>query len=235
MTDSALRRVDHLLTELVELVETARAVPMSSSCVVPREQVLDLLDELREVLPPEMDQARTLIARRDSVLSEAEASAAAIREEAATHADASAADAQHKAEDLRTRAEDHARELIEGAQAEVRELLESGRAEHGRLVSATGVHQAAAQAVRELREQAEQDAARLRGEADSYARQVRSDAERYALQLRHDSDAYAETTLADLLVVLNRAAATTEQGRQALLNRGQKGSDDGAISADAAF
>ena len=65
MTDQALRRVDELLTELVELVETARTVPMSSSCVVPREHVLDLLDDLREVLPPEMVEARALLAQRD--------------------------------------------------------------------------------------------------------------------------------------------------------------------------
>src|SRR5437764_1232987 len=46
------------MTELIEIVETARALPMSTSCVLPRERVLDLLDELREVLPPEMDEAR---------------------------------------------------------------------------------------------------------------------------------------------------------------------------------
>ena len=65
MTDEALRRSDELLSELIEIVETARALPMSASCVLPRERVLDLLDELREVLPPEMDEARTVIATRD--------------------------------------------------------------------------------------------------------------------------------------------------------------------------
>ena len=34
----------------------------------PRERLLDLLDELREVLPPEMDEARTVIATRDRIL-----------------------------------------------------------------------------------------------------------------------------------------------------------------------
>ncbi|MBN9619220.1 MAG: DivIVA domain-containing protein, partial [Actinobacteria bacterium] len=63
-TDEALRHTDDLLTELIELVETARALPMSASCVLPRERLLDLLDELREVLPPEMDEARTVIATR---------------------------------------------------------------------------------------------------------------------------------------------------------------------------
>jgi hypothetical protein len=68
MADEALRRADELLSELTEIVETARALPMSASCVLPRERVLDLLDELREVLPPEMDEARTVIATRDRLL-----------------------------------------------------------------------------------------------------------------------------------------------------------------------
>ena len=68
MTDHNLRHADELLTELVELVETARAVPISGACMVPREHTLDLLDDLREVLPPEMAEARRIIADRDAVL-----------------------------------------------------------------------------------------------------------------------------------------------------------------------
>ena len=59
--DRSLRRVDELLTELVELVETARTLPMSSSCVVPRERLLDLLDELREVVPSAVENARHVL------------------------------------------------------------------------------------------------------------------------------------------------------------------------------
>ena len=51
MADATRARADKLLNELVEVVETARTVPMSASCVVPREHVLDLLDALREALP----------------------------------------------------------------------------------------------------------------------------------------------------------------------------------------
>ena len=39
------------LDELSALVEGARAMPMSASCVVNRAQVLDLLDEARGLLP----------------------------------------------------------------------------------------------------------------------------------------------------------------------------------------
>ena len=78
MTDAALHRVDQILTELIETVETARAVPMSTSCVVPRERLLDLFDDLREVLPPEMVEARQLVTQRDTVVTGPQAEAETI-------------------------------------------------------------------------------------------------------------------------------------------------------------
>ena len=100
MTDEALRRVDELLTELVELVETARTVPMSSSIVVPRERVLDLLDDLREVLPPEIHEARKLIAVREEILHEAHTDATAARDAATAAADVILADARSQGDRL---------------------------------------------------------------------------------------------------------------------------------------
>lgn len=217
--DEALRRSDELLSELIELIETARAVPMSASCVVPRERVLDLLDELREVLPPEMDQARTVIARRDQVMRDAHETAAAACERAVVEADTVLADAGHRAEALVAEAEQRAREILTAA-----------RDEHGRLVAATTVHQAAASAAAALREdteryqrqvslEAQQYDARVRAEADHYAHQARTEAEMYATKLTADAEDYAERTLDELAAVLNRSAQTAEQGRQALAQR----------------
>ncbi len=219
MSDESLRRVDGLLSELIELVETARALPMSASCVVPRERVLDLLDELREVLPPEMDQARTLIARRDQVLRESHEQAAAARDRAVVEADTILADAGHRAE-----------ALLADASQQAENVVAAARDEHARLISATAVHQGAAQAASALREDAEAYQRqitgeaqhydqRVRGEADSYAHQARSEAERYAIKLTTDAENYAERTLDDLAAVLHRSAQTAEQGRTALAQR----------------
>ena len=111
MTDQSLRRADELLTELVEQVETARALPMSSSCVLPRERMLDLLDELREVLPPEIDEARRVIANRDSLLHDAYAEATAVREKASAEAETMAANAESRAAQIVHDAEVRARAL----------------------------------------------------------------------------------------------------------------------------
>jgi hypothetical protein len=60
--------VNAKIDELIEIVESARAMPMSASCVINRAQVLDLLDDLKRGLPEEMDQARRVLADRESVL-----------------------------------------------------------------------------------------------------------------------------------------------------------------------
>lgn len=237
MTDEALRRSDELLSELIETVETARALPMSSSCVVPRERLLDLLDELREVLPPEMDDARTVIATRERLLKDAHESAAHIRERAVAEADAVLADAGH-----------HAGQVVADAERRAHEAVEAGKVEHGRMVAATTVHQSAAAAAAALRAEAEKYHAQLsadaefydskvRSAADQYAREARADAERYATKLTTDAEDYAERTLDELSAVLHRAATTAEPGRAALAPRratawSEHGTDAG-ISADA--
>ncbi len=74
------------LDELSTLVEGARAMPMSASCVVNRAQVLDLLDEARSMLPQSLATADDVLAGRDEILSAADVEAqriiAAAREEA---------------------------------------------------------------------------------------------------------------------------------------------------------
>jgi hypothetical protein len=60
--------VNAKIDELIEIVESARAMPMSASCVINRAQVLDLLDDLKRGLPEEMDHARKVLADRESVL-----------------------------------------------------------------------------------------------------------------------------------------------------------------------
>jgi cell division septum initiation protein DivIVA len=62
--------VNAKIDELIEIVEGARAMPMSASCVINRAQVLDLLDDLKRGLPEEMDHARRLLADRETVLEE---------------------------------------------------------------------------------------------------------------------------------------------------------------------
>jgi hypothetical protein len=75
----AVDDVTRKLDELVGLVEGARAMPMSASCVVNRGDVLGLLDDLRRLLPTEFRQAEYVIRDRDEVIEEGRREAERIR------------------------------------------------------------------------------------------------------------------------------------------------------------
>ena len=205
MTDRARRRVDELIAELVELVETARTVPMSGSCVVPREHTLDLLDDLRESVPPELVEARDVLAQREALIAEANEVHRLAAERTAAEAEALLAAARQEAS-----------ELIADAEVQAHQTVEAGQAEHAELVSASRVHQTASEL-----------AARTRAAADEYDAARRNQADRYAAALRTDAESFADQTLADLVGVLRQAMTTAEKGRQALAQR-RAGEGDGA-------
>jgi F0F1-type ATP synthase membrane subunit b/b' len=75
------------LDTAITLVEEARGVPLSASCVVHRGEMLEILEEARESLPRDLDEAQHILAKRDSLVEEgrlsAETMVASAREEVA--------------------------------------------------------------------------------------------------------------------------------------------------------
>jgi vacuolar-type H+-ATPase subunit H len=63
------------LTSAITMVEEARGVPLSASCVVHRGEMLELLDEAREALPNDLESAQKLIVARDAIIEEGRVSA----------------------------------------------------------------------------------------------------------------------------------------------------------------
>ena len=70
------------LDELTALIENARAMPMSASCVVNRGEVLAHLDEVRSLLPTEFDEARRVLDDKGAVIAEGHVEAEQILEAA---------------------------------------------------------------------------------------------------------------------------------------------------------
>jgi len=70
------------LDELSALVEGARSVPMSASCVVNRADALALIDRIRASLPGTLQEAEGVLQRRDGVVAEARQQADAIIDQA---------------------------------------------------------------------------------------------------------------------------------------------------------
>ncbi len=63
------------LASAITLVEEARGVPLSASCVVHRGEMLELLDEARAALPPDFESAQKVISARDAIIEEGRLSA----------------------------------------------------------------------------------------------------------------------------------------------------------------
>lgn len=69
------------ITEIIDFVESARSMPMSSSALLNKPEMLRLLDELREVLPENLNAADAVLAKREAILAEARGNAERLIEQ----------------------------------------------------------------------------------------------------------------------------------------------------------
>ena len=68
MTD---RNTEDIIGALYDLVQDARAMPLAmDKCILERDKVLDLLDEVIAQLPSELKQARTIVENRADLISQ---------------------------------------------------------------------------------------------------------------------------------------------------------------------
>ena len=79
--------VQERLDELAVLIEDAKAMPLSASCLVNRSQVLDLIQEIRHLLPESVQRADELLADREAVVQDGRREADRILDRARTEAD----------------------------------------------------------------------------------------------------------------------------------------------------
>ena len=64
--------IEDIISTLYDMVQDARAVPFASEkCILERDKVLDLLDEIIAQLPVELKQAKTIVESRNELISQA--------------------------------------------------------------------------------------------------------------------------------------------------------------------
>ncbi|WP_129668719.1 hypothetical protein [Phytoactinopolyspora endophytica] len=74
--------IHNKLDELAELVDSARTMPMSSSAIVNKTEVLAQITRIRDMLPEALAAADTVIAQREELIEEARGKASKIVTEA---------------------------------------------------------------------------------------------------------------------------------------------------------
>lgn len=81
--------MEELITALYDLIQDAKALPLGADkCIVERDKVLDMLDEISAQMPGEIKQARTIVLSREEIVSQARREAESILRDARAKADA---------------------------------------------------------------------------------------------------------------------------------------------------
>lgn len=81
--------MEELITALYDLIQDAKALPLGADkCIVERDRVLDMLDEISAQMPGEIKQARTIVLSREEIVSQARREAESILRNARAQADA---------------------------------------------------------------------------------------------------------------------------------------------------
>jgi len=112
------RTVEELINALYDMVQDARNLPMSGNkCVLERDQVQSLLDEISASLPGELKQARTIVEARTEVITNAKKEAENIRRAAEEHARKLIS-----RDEIVTAAKQQAAEILRNAENKVAEL-----------------------------------------------------------------------------------------------------------------
>ncbi len=108
---------EQMLRRLHELVASARPMPLSTSVMINRDEVLDLLDETIERLPDELRAARWLLKEREEYLAKVKREGDEILEQART-----------RAERMVQRTE-----VVKASEARARRIVDAARDEASRL------------------------------------------------------------------------------------------------------
>jgi hypothetical protein len=105
-----------LIDKLDDLVHNAKPVPLTDQVRVDKEEIYDILDQMRATIPEEIKQARWIVKERQEMLAEAKREAERILKEARER------QTQLTSEQEVTKQAERAAEDIEDARAREREI-----------------------------------------------------------------------------------------------------------------
>jgi cell division septum initiation protein DivIVA len=132
------------LEQLEELVQEAKSMPLSSSVLVNREELLEMIAEMKEALPEEIKRARWIVRDREELLSKARAEGELIVEQAhedqlrmarkeeivaraTREADRIISEAEDVSRTMRSEAEDYVDAKLAQFEISIRKILEASQ------------------------------------------------------------------------------------------------------------
>jgi len=131
-----------LIDKLDDLIHNAKTVPLTDTVRIEREEIYDILDQMRASIPEEIKQARWIVKERQDMLSEAKREAERLLQEARDKAEQIASQeevvrlAHEQSEQLLQEAEARAWEVRSGAEGYADEIFGTLEANLGKFHSA---------------------------------------------------------------------------------------------------
>ena len=209
-------RVFESLDELVQTVEQAYGVPMTSNCMVPRNEMLALLDDLRNALPIDLDNAQDVLDQQDEIIAAAEERARVTVEDADRQAQDIVTDAHNEAEAIVGNAQTHATNAVAQAEDQADRTLANAQAEAVRLVSEgnasyeRSVNEGVAEQARLV------DESEVVRRADEEAHRIVDSAHAESDRLRNEADTFVDGKLGEFEESLTGILRTVTSDRAAL-------------------
>jgi cell division septum initiation protein DivIVA len=132
------------LEHLEELIREAKSMPLSSSVLVNRDEILELIAEMKEQMPEEIKRARWIVRDRDELLTKAREEGERVVEQAheeqlrmarkeeivhraTTEADRVVSEAEERARVMLTEAEDYVDAKLAQFEISIRKILEASQ------------------------------------------------------------------------------------------------------------
>jgi vacuolar-type H+-ATPase subunit H len=121
--------LQYLIDRLETMVTSARRMPITGKLMLDEQELADLIDQMRTVLPEEVRAARKVLRERDSIISEAQQQADEILKTAHEQAEmlldqeGLMAEAQARSNQYLEEAMEAAQERVEGADDYARQVL----------------------------------------------------------------------------------------------------------------
>ena len=116
------RTTEDIIGALYDMIQDARSVPLNADkCMVERDKVLDMLDEIITQLPSELKQSRTIVESRNELIGQARSEAANIINQAKEEAKALV---DHEA--IYVEARRRSEELVKQTQAKIEAIKKAG-------------------------------------------------------------------------------------------------------------
>ena len=116
------RNIEDIIGALYDLIQDARSMPLAADkCIVERDRVLDMLDEIIAQLPGELKQSRTIVESRNELISQARREAETIMRQAQEQAKQ-----MLQKESIYLEAKRRSEELVNQTQTRVTQIRKAG-------------------------------------------------------------------------------------------------------------